>query len=174
MFKKLNSKLENLFDENSAPHFLTDPGLISARKNFQPADNIHQLENLSYIFSEEVAAENLPHLFSQLCSHFEIGYMQSAGRQSITLFGKPWPLVASTQLLKLPAVPLFKIFKTDGALVLSHFKISELDPAKKMQSFMVKIADGHYFVFLTATAEPWARLRIEALQNTLMKINFNL
>ena len=174
MFKKLNSKLENLFDENSAPHFLTDPGLIAARKNFQSVDNLQQLENLSYIFSEEVTSELLPNLFSQLCSHFEIGYMQAGIRQSVTLYGKPWPLVASTELLKLPEVPLFKIFKTDGALVLTHFKINELDPQGKMASFMVRINDGHYFVFLTSTAEPWARLRIEALQNTLMKINFNL
>jgi hypothetical protein len=174
MFSKLNSKLENLFDENSTPHFLTDPGLIAARKNFQTVDNVHLLENLSYVFSEEVTEATLPNLFSQLCSYFEIGYMQTKKGQSITLYGKPWALVASTETLKLPQTPLFKVFTTSGSLVLSHFKIDELDPAKKMQSYMVRIADGHYFVFVSATAEPWARLRLEALQNTLMKINFNL
>ncbi len=174
MLKKLNAKLENLFDENSTPHFLTDPGLIAARKNYQGVDNAQLLENLSYIFSEEVDATTLPNLFSQLCSHFEIGYLQANASQKITLYGKPWPLVASTRQMKLPLTPLFKVFKTSGELVLAHFKIEELDPAKKMQSYLVRIADGHYFIFVSATAEPWARLRLEALQNTLMKINFNL
>lgn len=174
MLKKLNLKLENLFDENSTPHFLTDPGLIAARKNFQAVGDAHLLENLSYIFSEEVDSTMLQNLFSQLCSYFEIGYLQSNDKQNITLFGEPWALVASTAILKLPDTPLFKVFKTNGAMVLSHFQIEELDPAKKMQAYMVRIANGHYFVFVSATAEPWARLRIEALQNTLMKINFNL
>ena len=174
MLKKINAKLESLFDENSAPHFLTDPSLISARKNFQAVDNNHLLENLSYVFSDELNAEKLPTLFAQLCSHFEIGYMQTADAQQVTLFGKPWALVASTSFLKLPEIPLFKIFKTDGALVLKHFKITELDPGRRMQSFLIRFSDRHYFIFLTATAEPWIGLRIEALQNTLMKINFNL
>lgn len=174
MLKKINSKLERLFDQNSAPHFLSDPTLTNARKNFEPVDNHLVLENLSYVFSEDVNSGNLANLYSQLCAHFEIGYLAARGKQQLTMFGKAWPISEKAEILKLPVTPIFKIFKSDATGFLTHFALLEIDPDKKMYSYMVRIAEGHYFVFLTAIAEPWARIKIESLQKTLMKINFNL
>lgn len=174
MLKRLNSKLENLFDQNSVPHFLTDPTLSDARKNFREIDNNLLLENLSYVFCDEVNSDQLQNLFTQLCLHFEIGLLVTPKLQNLSLFGKNWPVSEKVGPIKLPATPFFKIFKSESTHFLNHFNLRELDPAKKMASYLVRFANGHYFLFLSATAEPWAKLRVESLQKTLMKINFSL
>ena len=174
MFKKLNSKLERLFDQNNSPVYSLDHSLIEAQKNFTAVDNNQMLENLSYVFSEEVDRPGLQLLFSQLCSHFEIGYLFSQGQQTLQLHGKNWQIPPGTKNFKIPKTALYKIFKSDAAPFLGHFALSELDVQKKMACYLIRIAEHHTLIFLTATAEPWAKLKIAALQNALMKIHFNL
>ena len=92
MFKKLNSKLERLFDQNNSPVYSLDHSLMEAQKNFTAVDNNQMLENLSYVFSEEVDRPGLQLLFSQLCLYFEIGYLFSQGQQTLQLHGKNWQI----------------------------------------------------------------------------------
>lgn len=180
MFKKINQKIEKLFDQNSAPS-VTVQTLPDVQNGFQIVNNNQMLENLSYIFSNEIDHISLSHLFSQLSSYFEIGFLLRKREEpnlyivkDAFFFSKKIIEVKSFKPIKLPTPALFAILITKGAAFLNHFGMSKADSGKKMISYLIPISENYTVVVITPTAEPWAKLKVESLQKTFMKINFSL
>lgn len=185
MFKKINSKLENLFDGTQSPQFSTPeqkPTFDNSKKDFEIEDDISTLQNLSYAFSnEELTLEKLPHLLSRLALYFEAGFlMQKASTTtqykiaSAFAYSKKIELQDSPRALRLPQIEFDKILKIKASNFLKHFNLDNLDPEKKMNCYLIPLSKKYYLVVATPLAEPWAQLRIETLQKTLLKINFSL
>ncbi len=180
MFRKLNSKLEKLFDQkNPSGPFNEGPKLIPP--SFEMDGPLRSLENLSYVFSGELTQENLPNLFSQLSCYFEIGFLMRLDPNSrkhhlvdLFAFAKKIAPPESSRALRLPQVELYTILKTRARPFLRHFGMSHYDYDDKMFTYMIAISARDTIVVASRDAEPWAKLKIEALQNTLMKIDFSL
>jgi hypothetical protein len=76
--------------------------------------------------------------------------------------------------VKLPKANFYKVLKTKAYSFLRKFKLQDLDSEKKMNCYLIRISENVTFVFVTNMADPWAKVKIETLQQTLMRINFNL
>ncbi|MEK6627952.1 MAG: hypothetical protein AABY53_04950 [Bdellovibrionota bacterium] len=185
MFKKINAKIEDLFDqpESNLQNTLKDLGPVatSVQNNFQSLNNNKMLENLSYIFSSEVNSKNLTNLFLQLSSYFEIGFLlqkdQDKGSSAVIasfVFGKNIEIAEGFKTINLPNPGICNVVKSSAHQILTYFNIENLDPENKMMSYLIPLSTHHSIVVMTETAEPWANLKIESLQKMLMKINFNL
>lgn len=180
MFKKMNSKLEALFEQK--PDILANPeyNLNETQKTFQILNNNQLIENLSYVFEGEVTQKNLEPLFLQLSSYFEIGFlMQKINKtdykmQSAFVYAKKINNTKEYRSIRLPVTPVFHILKTPASSFLKKFNMQTLDPSNKMDAYLLAISPTQSIVLITLMAEPWAGLKIQTLQNTLMKINFNL
>lgn len=181
MFKKINTKLENLFDQKHDTVYIGNKSIIETQQNFQITDNNHMLENLSYIFSNEINRDNLSNLFSQLSSYFEIGFLMHKKEnpnlyiaKEAFAFAKKIESIENIKPIKLPTPEIYKILSSKAHMFLKHYDMGELDSSEKMISYLIPISETHAIVIVTQTAEPWARLKIESLHKTLMKINFSL
>ena len=181
MFRKINAKLENLFDQNSQAARTSFDRPNRTPQPFQIESNIHGIENLSYIFSNEINGENLSNLFSQLSAYFEIGFLMKLNPHSkkyhlkeVFAFAKKMAAPEHSRAVSLPKVDLYRILKTRARPFLNHFEMSHFDYNDKMFSYLIPISSAFTIVVVTSVAEPWAKLKIEALQQTLMKINFSL
>lgn len=181
MFRKLNARLENLFDQNSQSTRIADDVPKARAQQFQTESEVHGLENLSYIFSNEINHDNLPNLFSQLSSYFELGFLlkldphsQKYHLKDVFGFSKKMIFPENSRAITLPKVEFYKILKTRARPFLQHFQMSHFDYDDKMFTYLIPISDNYTIVVATPVAEPWARIKIEALRNTLMKIHFSL
>lgn len=179
MLKKINSKIEDLFDQKSDT--LESHNINYPDNEIQLIQNNKMLENLSYVFSSEVNSKNIANIFSQLSSYFEIGFLikkNNTKNQYEVVQGFMYQQqLEETELLNLiqhPQAPLFHVLKTDGTGLLKHLGISSNKTSEKISSFLIPISTRYSLIFLTEIAEPWAGLKIETLQKTLMKINFSL
>ncbi len=179
MLKKINSKLEILFEQTPQSMAGADTSLRDTKNNFELINNNELLENLSYVFSEDVTQENLPQLFMQLSSYFEIGFLFKTNPDRpiykvchAFVFGKKVNSTENLKQIQLPKSNYFNILKSDSFCFLKHFKMEMFDHDKKMNCYLMAINPNYCLVLLTQTAEPWAKLKIESLQKTLMKINF--
>lgn len=189
MFKKINTKFENIFSP-TLPHLTDldlnlDPDL--AQKSEQIQDHflinkdIKEIENLSYIFSYAIDQSALNNLFMQLSSYFEIGFLLQKNQKTQTShvidafsFFQKIEATGNIKKIKLPDTEIYNILSTKASSLLNHFKMNSLDPDEKMVSYLIPISTNHFIIIMTQTAEPWARIKIETLQKTLMKINFSL
>lgn len=183
MFRKLNARLENLFDQKSqnirhaipADNPKINPG------SFQIESNLHGLENLSYVFSNDIDAKNLSNLFSQLSSYFEIGLLlqRNSGTEKhrlkdIFAYSKKVIVPETTKPIQLPEVTIYRTLKTRARSFLTVFGLAHYDRHDNMNAYVIAISESHTIVVVTPIAEPWARLRVETLQQTLMRIHFQL
>lgn len=181
MFRKINAKLENLFDQNSHGIRIIHEAPKMPKNEFQTESSVRALENLSYIFTGEVNSEKLTNLFSQLSAYFELGFLLQFNQSSrkfhlkdLFSFSKKMSLPENSRAIRLPKSELFKILKTQARPFLGHFEMGHFDPNEKMTAYLIPISTTYTIVLISPDAEPWAKLKIEALQNTLMKINFSL
>jgi hypothetical protein len=181
MLKKMNSKLEALFEISPEVNTQAEYSLTETQKNFQFINSNQLLENLSYVFTEEITDTNIEHFFMQLSSYFEIGFLLKSPvktcdykLQSAFVFAKKVAQLSELNAVRLPKTSLFKILKTPAVPFLKKFNMQGLDKFKQMDAYMLPITENYSLVLITQMAEPWAELKISALQSTLMKINFNL
>ncbi|MGZ3690133.1 MAG: hypothetical protein ACXVAX_01435 [Pseudobdellovibrio sp.] len=185
MFKKLTFKLEKIFDHDSSQNLALEHSINEARSEFEITENLAHLNNLSYVYNFEVNAQNIETLFTQIACYFEINFLlfrpktnQGLSKKFKTknaiLYGRNINNIEVWPLISLPNVPLYKVFKTNSHAILKKIQLQDLDREKKMFCYLLKLSDDCVLVLATQTAEPWAKLRIETLQSTLMKINFNL
>ena len=189
MFKKITATLENLLDHETNQNFVNELGLHEARKNYLSSENLNELENLSYAYSSEVNSENLTILMDTLSCFFEMSFVfkkpvllnTTALRRSpdyqadyVCLFGQKITSAHLQVPAKLPKADLYKVLKTKAHSFLKKFKLQDLDSDKKMSCYLIRISENVTFVFVTNMADPWAKIKIETLQQTLMRINFNL
>lgn len=187
MFKKLSSKLEKMFDQPSqvASHVENKSTNTTVLKTdaFQLTENNKLLENLSYIFSSDTILEkDLPLLFSHLSSFFEGGFLfekkQTNGVAILTQAFWLGKSISCKQLscrtLHLPNVSAFKVLKTPTKTLMRHFglDLGENYNDSGLVSYLIPLNERYSLAVTTVLAEPWARVRIELLQKTLMKINF--
>lgn len=181
MFKKINTKLENIFDQKAQAVYQSSQILTETQKNFQIVDNNHVLENLSFVFSNEINRDNLSNLFSQLSSYFEIGFLMHKKEKpnlyvvnEAFIFSKKIESIENLKPIKLPTPKIYKILSSKACLFLKHYNMGHLDSCDKMTSYLIPVSETYTIVMITQTAEPWAKLKIESLNKTLMKINFSL
>lgn len=181
MFRKINAKLENLFDQNSQNTRIVHEAPKMPKNEFQAQGSVRALENLSYIFTGEINREKLVNLFSQLSAYFEVGFLMQLNPHShkfhlkdIFGYSKKMALPENSRAIRLPKSELFRILKTKARPFLNHFEMAHFDPNEKMTAYLIPISRTYTIVLISPDAEPWARLKIEALQTTLMKINFSL
>ena len=172
MMKRWNEKLEKIFETNNQ-----DLSLIESQKTFELNADNSSLEHLSYIYSFHLDKNNIHSVFTQLSSFFEVGFLferQNKVNCAVNgfAFGQPINLSQKTLLLKLPQASLYNIVKAPAAGVLKKLNYGFLDSQKKMQSYTIAVSDTYSILVATETAEPWIKLRLEALQKTLMKIHF--
>ncbi|AGH95065.1 hypothetical protein [Pseudobdellovibrio exovorus] len=187
MFKKLSSKLEKMFDQPSevASHVENKPTTATVLKTdeFQITENNKLLENISYIFSgDQITEKDLPLLFSHLSSFFEGGFLfekkQTNGVAILTQAFWAGKSISCKQLpqrtLHLPRTSAFKVLKTPTKTLMRHFglDLGQNYNDSGLISYLIPLNDRYSIAVTTILAEPWARLRIELLQKTLMKINF--
>lgn len=181
MFKQLSSKIEYLFDNDLHFNLAQEPSVVEAKKNFVLTENISHLKNLSYVYNSEISAQNIENLFTQLACFFEINVLASREKASdkfkirlTTLFGKKINNLEGWPSLSLPNGAICSVYKTGGFALLNKLGLQDLDPEKKMTAFLLPLSPRCTLILVTKVAEPWSRLKIETLQDTLLKINFNL
>jgi hypothetical protein len=181
MFKQLTSKLEYLFENDSHFNLALEPSVADARKNFVLTENLSQLRNLSYVFNNEINARNIESLFAQIACFFEINFLMVREKPvskfkvcMTTLFGKKINNLEGWPAMSLPEGSLYTVYRTGGHALLRKFGLQDLDADKKMTAFLLPVTSRCTFVFVTKVADPWSKVKIETLQDTLMKINFNL
>ena len=181
MFKHLTSKIEYLFDNDQHFNLALEPSVVEAKKNFVLTDNLSHLQNLSYIYNGEINSQNIESIFDQISCFFEINMLMirdnTGGKFRValtTLFGKRINNFESWPVLSLPEGTLYKVYRTGGYAMLNKFGLKDLDPEKTMTAFLLPLTPRCTFIAISRVAEPWSKLKIETLQDTLMKINFNL
>lgn len=181
IFKKLNSKLEQLFDQDPNHNWLIEQGFLEAQKTFAPESTLSTLNHLSYVYQNEVNSENAQSFLTQLACHFEGALLlQSRAKDQpfqvsrAILFGKPvsenikWPEV------KWPAFKLYQVYKTAATGLFKKLRLEALAENQKATAYLIKTSDNSLIIVFTTQAEPWAQLKMASLQHTLMKINFTL
>ena len=190
MLKKINTKFEELLNTPNPSAICTEISNIdSPAEQTHPETqfcllketNANSLENLSYIFSNEINQDNLSNLFSQIACHFEIGLLLKKNNPlnthkliEVFVFSQKNEISVNTNEIKLPDIPVFTILRTTAQNILKHFEMNDLDVEQKMTSYLIPLTYNYSIIIITQTAEPWVRLKIESLQKTLMKINFIL
>ena len=181
MLKHLRNKLENLFDHDANASLALEASVLEAQRQFTPTENTAHLQNLSYIYNSEVNTNNIESLFTQLACYFEMNFLlvkpdakQKYKTKYASLFGKKINNAESWPSVNLPAISLFTIYKTPAQSFLKKFHLQELDASKKMFAYLVALSPNCTLILVSKQAEPWSKIRIETLQQTLMKINFNL
>jgi hypothetical protein len=181
MFKQLTTKLEYLFENDTHFNLALEPSVADAKKNFVLTEDLPQLRNLSYVFNNEINSQNIESLFAQLACFFEINFLMAREKPEsrfkvclTTLFGKKINNLEGWPSMSLPEGKLYTVYRTGGHSLLKKFSLQDLDADKKMTAFLLPVTSRFTFVFLTKVAEPWSKVKIETLQDTLMKINFNL
>lgn len=177
MLKNLTKKFEQLFEDPLA-HKQQAHSLDEIRKAFIPAEDNHQIENLSYVFSKPVHKKEMPLLFSQLSSFFEIGFLfeksYSGKYHAMQMFAYSYQMkkLDGLPLIQLPQPDLFKVLQTNSKNFLAKLKLSDYDETERLGAFLIRISQTETLVLLSSLADPWAKVRLESLQNALMKIQF--
>lgn len=177
MLKNLTKKFEQLFEDPLA-HKQHAHTLEEIRKAFVPSEDNHQIENLSYVFNKTVSKKEIPLLFSQLSSFFEIGFLfeksYSGKYHAMQMFAYSYQMkkLDGLPLIQLPQPDLFKVLQTNSKSFLSKLKLSDYDESHRLGAFLICISQSETLVLLSRLADPWAKVRLEALQNSLMKIHF--
>ncbi len=190
MFKKFSTKLEKLFEKSAHASPYSEQYFAEMQDDFQIVYNNKILENLSYVFSNEINSDNLRNLFAQLSSYFEIGFLLKKSSKSpdkstiynVALynvlsafaFRQKINLSESLKPIKLPFPGLHKVLRTPALQILNRLGLKSLDPKEKMTSYLMPITDNCSIVVMTQIAEPWAKLKVETLHKTFLKINFSL
>ncbi len=181
MFKQLSSKIEYLFDNDLHFNLAQEPSVVEARKNFVLTENISHLKNLSYIYNGEINSQSIESLFAQLACFFEVNILATKSTQNnkfkiclTTLFGKKINNLEGWPSLSLPPGKLYSVYRTGGYALLKKLGLQDLDADKKMTAFLLPLTPNCTLILVTKVAEPWSRIKIETLQDTLMKINFNI
>ena len=177
MMKNLTKKIEKLFD-NPLEHKQHAISLEEIRQSFIIAEDNHQIENLSYVFTKDLHKKDTALIFSQLASFFEIGFLfektNSRKYQATHMFAYSLQMkkLDGLPLIHLPQCDMFKVLQTNSRAFLSKLKLSDYDEPHRLGAFMIRISQTETLVLLSSLADPWAKVRLEALQNSLMKINF--
>ncbi len=77
--------------------------------------------------------------------------------------------------LALPQAHLLSVMKIPAHHFLQQAQLSEqLDPEMKMQAYVITLGISHKLVLFSSLAEPWVSVKIETLQQALLKVPFNL
>lgn len=182
MLRRISFTLEKLFDQAAPPPATGEPLSPPATRDFQITASNIPLENLSYVFSQDkLSPSDLRHLFSQLSSYFEGGLLlrreTAAGTyRPVQAFrqGRELPLAElNPQPLRVPPATAFTVLKTPAAPMLRHFRL-QLPEDGRLQGYAISLTSRDCLLLFSGQAEPWASLRIESLQKTLMKINFSV
>lgn len=174
MIKKWNEKLEKMFESTNQ-----DLTLIESSRTFElNPDNVY-LENLSYVYNSPIQKNNILSVFSQLSPFFELGFLLERQKNSYTpthgfAYGNLTNLSEKNILLKLPKTDMFVIVSTSASGILNKMNYNFLNPEEKMSAFVIAVSPTYSILVATKIAEPWLKLRLESLQKTLMKINFEL
>lgn len=177
MLKNLTKKFEQLFEDPLA-HKQHAHTLEEIRKSFSPSEDNHQIENLSYVFSKPVSEKEIPFLFSQLSSFFEMGFLfkksYSGKYHALQMFAYSHQMkkLDGLPLIQLPQSELFKVLQTNSKSFLARLNLSDYDESHRLGAFLIRISQTETFVLLSRLADPWAKVRLESLQNALMKIHF--
>lgn len=177
MLKNLTKKFEQLFEDPQG-HKQHATALEEIKKAFVPSDDNKQIENLSYVFFNPVKKKEIPLLFSQLSSFFEMGFLfekSYSGKYHATqMFAYSFQMkkLDSLPLMQLPQPELFKVLQTNSANFLKKLNISEYDQNNRLGAFLLRISQTETLVLFSRLADPWAKVRLESLQNALMKIHF--
>jgi hypothetical protein len=172
MIKKWNERLEKMFESSNQ-----DLALIESSRTFELNPDNSYLENLSYIYSVSVQKNNIQSVFSQLSPYFELGFLLEKQKNSYTpthafAYGIMNDISEKNILLKLPRTDIFVIVRTAASSILKKMNFDFLNTDKKMSAFVISLSPTYSILIATKLAEPWLKLRLESLQKTLMKINF--
>ena len=179
MFRKLSEKLESLFDHQNANKLAFDHTLIEAKSRFVAENNTSIMENLSYVYNGAVSEKQLLTLFSQLGCYFEINFLfrriahsSSYTTEAAMFFGHDLKNVEALPKIKLPPIPISKVYRTGAFGFLKKFELGEIDSGKKMTAYLFRLSEKHTLLVATDDAEPWAKLKVESLHQTLLRIHF--
>lgn len=176
MIKNFNQKIEELFEKPFDPQ--RAQSLEEIKTKFILSEDNKQIENLSYVFASTVGKNEIPLLFSQLASFFEIGFLfektHTRKFQALQMFAYSIQIknLDGIGLMQLPEPKLFKVLCTSSASFLSKANLSMFGEDRKLDAYLIRVSKNETFVLMLSLADPWAQLRIEALQKTLMKIIF--
>lgn len=182
MLKKLSTKLEVLFDQ-SVHAQIPEPQekkATAAVKNIPTQDLVindnNSLKNLSYIYNGEVNQSQLSHLFSQICAHFEAGFLfeKNGAKSKIIdcyMMTKQIPDIANFSEIRLPQTQILKVLKMPGSSFLRKFNLQHLDLGEKTECYLIHLSPRHAIALISSLAEPWISVKLETLQQTLMKIS---
>lgn len=188
MLNKISLQLEKLFEQPAQPQAAaTETALkISAQQETLIEDN-RALCHLSYVFSDGISSDNLLTLFDQLSYHFEGAWLcrksSADGPYSVlkacfyakSIAEKHLNRLPIASNLTLPQAHLLSVLKIPAHHFLRRAQLSEqLDPEMKMQAYVITLGVNHKLVLFSSLAEPWASVKIETLQQALLKVPFSL
>lgn len=175
MLKKWNDSMEKLFFQSEN----TDLSFEEIKNSFELNLDNHSLQNLSYVFSSQLQINQITFLFSQLSSFFEVGFLLQKNPQQqkfklmqIFAYSKHLTQLNEEQKISLPHCSQNQILSTPAQSFLKKFNLGFLDDQRQLKAFLVPLNENNSLIVMSGLAEPWLQLRIECLQNTLMKIDF--
>jgi hypothetical protein len=190
VLKKFVVSLEKLLDYESTNENIFQSSTSELKNTFHISDNLNEIENLSYAFQERpVDSTNIERLVEKISCFFEIVFLvdlnssKTSDNKSLTasssqtlelvyIYGKKTNPINKGTGTVIPNVPVYKVFKTSAFRFLEKFQIQSLDQNKKMNCYLIRVSKKYAFVLVGQLAEPWSKIRVETLQNALMKINF--
>lgn len=175
MLKKINNKLERIFDDNTFQLHEIENKNQNSKKETMILDDISLLENLSFIFSSEIKKEQLPALTEKISIFFEACFLLQKnldGLHCVTDSFYYTERIKCDTKLKLPNGKICSILKTEANPLLKKMNLGIIDKNSKMQAYLMHLSDKTALIVFSQSAEPWARLKIEKLQETFYKINF--
>ncbi len=177
MLKKINTKLEHIFDDNSFHLHEIENKHLYAKKETVIVDNIRLLENISYIFSSEIKKEQLPALIEKISIFFEACFLFEKKIDNSYAVSEAFYYTEHIKCdakLKLPQGNICSILKTASLPLLKKMNLEIIDRESKLNAYLVHLSSEVALIVFCQSAEPWAKLKIEKLQETLYKINFML
>jgi len=170
--------MEKLFFQTENEN--TDLSFEEIKNSFELNLDNHPLQNLSYVFSSQLQINQVTFLFSQLSSFFEVGFLlqktntreQKFKLAQIFAYSKHLNQLNEEQKISLPRCSQNQILSTSAQGFLRKFNLGFLDDKGQLKAFLVPLNENNSLIVMSGLAEPWLQLRIECLQNTLMKIDF--
>ncbi|HEX7674875.1 MAG TPA: GTP cyclohydrolase [Bdellovibrio sp.] len=164
--KRLQSFLENDFDPNSEEH-------ERLRKEFEVSRDEALVRGISQGLPEDHIDRAIV-VFSRLAMLFDAGVLlenndsewkaQAAFHKGVTELLKN----NSKNVLKLPAVNLMTVLKTDASSLLQKMNLQHLDPQHRDSCLLIKVTPDFAFVLLSSLPDLWLKEHIENVRRALI------
>lgn len=168
--KRLQSVLENDFDPKSEEH-------ESLRKIFESSRDSALVRGLSQGLPEDHIDRTIV-VFSRLAMLFDAGILlenhdsewkaQACFHKGVTELLKNPPKANLKNTVKIPAINLMTILKTDAHAMLQKMNLQHLDAENKTACFLIKVSPDFALLLFSSLPDLWLKEHLENVRRALI------